>query len=188
VSERYLTWIDGAEAVVELNEVDGEHVAATVTATVEEGEPAAEPVKVVFERKVMIDGSWLLNLPDGRSRSIRVLPDGKGNFEMALPKDVRFSVQAMSERDAWMGGAGAGGADEGEVTVSMPGAVVKVLVAIGDSVEEGQPVLVIEAMKMENEVKSGRTGVVTAIHVNEGDSVEADQVLLEVGEAGEADG
>lgn len=182
---RYLTWIDGVEAVVEFTSVDDQRVEAQITFSESDDEPSPEPRTVIFDRKIMADGSWLLNLPDGRSRSIRVLPDAKGGFEMALPRDVRFTVQAMSERDAWLGGGVGAGADEGEVTVSMPGRVVKILAELGAVVEEGQPVLVIEAMKMENEVKAGRSGVVTAVHVAEGDSVEADQVLMEVGDAEE---
>ena len=182
---RYLTWIDGAEAVVEFSSVDEHRVEAVITFTEGEGGAPPQAQTVMFDRKVMADGSWLLNLPDGRSRTIRVLPDGKGGFEMALPRDVRFTVQAMSERDAWLGGGVGAGADEGEVTVSMPGRVVKILADKGASVEEGQPVLVIEAMKMENEVKAGRSGIVTVVHVAEGDSVEADQVLMEVGDADE---
>ena len=57
------------------------------------------------------------------------------------------------------------------------------MVEVGDAVEQGQPVLIIEAMKMENEVKSGREGVVKAIHVKPGQSVEADVVLMEIGDA-----
>jgi biotin carboxyl carrier protein len=60
---------------------------------------------------------------------------------------------------------------------------VKLLVAQGDTVEAGQPVLIVEAMKMENEVKAGRAGVVLKFNVAEGDSVEADAVLAEIGDA-----
>ncbi len=180
---RYVTWIDGVEAVVELVSVTDDSVVARVTPTVEGDEPDAPSREVVFERKVMSDGSWLLNLPDGRSRAVRVLRDAKGGFEMALPKDVRVPVQAMSERDAWLTSGGGSAGHEGDVTVAMPGRVVKILAAVGATVEEGQPLIVIEAMKMENEVKSPRDGVVVSVNVSEGDSVEADEVLMEVGEA-----
>ena len=62
----------------------------------------------------------------------------------------------------------------------MPGLVVKLLVEEGQEVSQGDPVLIVEAMKMENEVKAGRDGVVGTIHVAAGDSVEADAILAEI--------
>ena len=59
----------------------------------------------------------------------------------------------------------------------MPGKVVAILAAIGESVERGQGVLVVEAMKMQNEVKAARDGVVAEIRVSAGDTVSAGQVL-----------
>jgi len=62
----------------------------------------------------------------------------------------------------------------------MPGKVVRVLVKQGDSVQARQPIAVIEAMKMENELRAGRDGRVTAIHVREGASVDAGTLLIEL--------
>lgn len=59
----------------------------------------------------------------------------------------------------------------------MPGKVVAILAAVGDTVERGQGVLVVEAMKMQNEVKAARDGVVSEIKVSTGDTVTAGQVL-----------
>ena len=50
----------------------------------------------------------------------------------------------------------------------MPGKVIRVLVAVGDEVAARQPLIVVEAMKMENELRAGRDGHVAAIHVREG--------------------
>ena len=63
----------------------------------------------------------------------------------------------------------------------MPGKIVKSLVAPGDSVEAGQGVLVMEAMKMENELKATRAGTVLEIRVKEGQAVEMGAVLLFIG-------
>ena len=60
----------------------------------------------------------------------------------------------------------------------MPGKVVRVLVSVGDAVLARQPVVVVEAMKMENELRAGREGTVTEIHVREGMSVDAGALLL----------
>jgi biotin carboxyl carrier protein len=69
----------------------------------------------------------------------------------------------------------------------MPGKVVKVTVAVGDRVSEGQSLLVVEAMKMENEIASPIDGVVTEVGVREGEAVETDAVLVVV-EPPEQDG
>jgi biotin carboxyl carrier protein len=78
-------------------------------------------------------------------------------------------------------GAAAGSVDSAQrVVAPMPGKVVRVLVAVGDEVTVRQPLLVVEAMKMENELRAGRDGRVTAIHVHEGSSVDAGALLVEL--------
>ena len=67
-----------------------------------------------------------------------------------------------------------------EVKTSMPGRIVKVLIAEGDNVEKGQPVLVLEAMKMQNEIKATQSGTVTELNLEPGDSVEANAHLFAV--------
>ncbi len=69
---------------------------------------------------------------------------------------------------------------QGCVTTAMPGTIVEVKVKAGDKVQAGFPVLVIEAMKMENEIQAPKSGVVVAVHVNKGDSVTPDESLLEI--------
>ena len=59
----------------------------------------------------------------------------------------------------------------------MPGKVVRLLVSQGDPVEAGQGIAVVEAMKMQNEMKSARAGTVISLSVKEGDTVSAGQVL-----------
>lgn len=69
---------------------------------------------------------------------------------------------------------------EGDVTSSMPGTVVDIMVKAGDSVKAGDPVLVIEAMKMENEVPAPVAGRVKSVNVTKGDSVNPDEALVEI--------
>ena len=64
------------------------------------------------------------------------------------------------------------------IRVPMPGKVVKLLVKTGDRVTRGQPVAVVEAMKMENEVRAPRDGAVEVVHVAEGQAVEANEPLV----------
>jgi biotin carboxyl carrier protein len=66
----------------------------------------------------------------------------------------------------------------------MPGKILELLVSEGDEVEEHQPVLILEAMKMENELKSQVKGVVSKLHITEGDNVEKNQILLEIEASG----
>jgi pyruvate carboxylase subunit B len=69
---------------------------------------------------------------------------------------------------------------EGDVTTSMPGTIVDVLVKVGDTVKAGDPVIVTEAMKMETELQAPIAGAVKAIHVSKGDSVNPDEALIEI--------
>jgi pyruvate carboxylase subunit B len=69
---------------------------------------------------------------------------------------------------------------EGHVTTSMPGNIVEVLVAEGDSVTVGQPILITEAMKMETEIQAPISGVVQAVFVAKGDTVSPDETLIEI--------
>jgi len=75
-----------------------------------------------------------------------------------------------------------GAGDEGvkKITAPMPGKVVRILAPAGTAVEAGQGVLVIEAMKMQNEMKSPKKGTVKRINAVEGTAVDAGQVLAEV--------
>ncbi|POB12452.1 hypothetical protein C0Z22_15480 [Halobacteriovorax sp. DA5] len=76
--------------------------------------------------------------------------------------------------------SGLGGADAGELLTKMPGKVVKINVEVGQTVAAGETLIILEAMKMENEIKSGIDGVVKAIHVKEGDALEENVLMLEV--------
>lgn len=69
---------------------------------------------------------------------------------------------------------------EGHVTSSMPGTIVEVMVSEGDKVTAGDSVLVIEAMKMENEVPAPVSGTVKSINVSKGDTVNPDEALMEI--------
>jgi len=69
---------------------------------------------------------------------------------------------------------------DGRVKAPIPGLITTVLVAPGDAVEAGQPLLYLEAMKMQNEIRAPFTGKVKAIHVNTAQTVTRDQVVAEV--------
>ena len=69
---------------------------------------------------------------------------------------------------------------QGCVTTAMPGTIVEVKTRVGDQVEAGDGVLVIEAMKMENEIQAPKSGVVISVHVKKGDNVTPDETLIEI--------
>ncbi len=69
---------------------------------------------------------------------------------------------------------------QGDITAAMPGTVMKVKVQVGDKVREGETILIVEAMKMENEVHTPISGDVKAIYVAEGDKINPDEVLVMV--------
>ena len=113
---------------------------------------------------------------DGRGTGVRhtvdVEVEGK-LFKVALwapdAADGHSSrPSAAQRRSRGPSGVGTGAA---EVTVGMQGTIVKLLVQVGDEVEAGEPVAVLEAMKMENNIAAGRSGTVTEIRVQVGDSV-----------------
>ena len=85
-------------------------------------------------------------------------------------------------KPAAAGGGGGGAAGAGHVTVPMQGTIVKVLVAVGDAVEVGQAVAVLEAMKMENQIAAEKSGTIKEIKVTAGQSVGAGDVIIEIGD------
>ena len=90
---------------------------------------------------------------------------------------VSGAAKAKKPTRSASSGAG-GGAGSGQVTVPMQGTIVKVLVEVGQEVESGQAVCVLEAMKMENQILAEKTGKVTEIKVKAGDTVGSGDVVV----------
>jgi biotin carboxyl carrier protein len=118
-------------------------------------------------------------LLDGRSYDAFVTESSQGlvvsidghRFEIAVRDPRRWSRKA------------AGQAGEGVQTIAspMPGKVVRVLVQPGDAVEAGQGIVVVEAMKMQNEMRASRAGKVLSLPVREGATVGAGEILASIG-------
>ncbi|BBM19393.1 acetyl-CoA carboxylase biotin carboxyl carrier protein subunit [Enterococcus malodoratus] len=66
------------------------------------------------------------------------------------------------------------------ITAPMPGTILKILVAPGSPVKENQPLMILEAMKMENEIVAGKAGTVSALHVKEGDVINPGEALITI--------
>jgi biotin carboxyl carrier protein len=92
----------------------------------------------------------------------------------------RFEIEARDPRRWSRKSAGRGGEGIQTIASSMPGKVVRVLVSPGDSVEAGQGIAVVEAMKMQNEMKASRAGKVLSVPAKEGATVAAGEVLATI--------
>ena len=95
-----------------------------------------------------------------------------------------YSARVEDERERRLRAASRGGAgDQGEYNLKapMPGLVVSVLVNEGQEVNAGDVLVILESMKMQNELKSPKSGVISRVRVKQGDSVEQRQALLSVG-------
>lgn len=121
-------------------------------------------------------------LLDGGSHRLAGRRTGPGQWDLHVGA-ARYRVEAVDQRTRTireMTRAGASSLGPSPVRAPMPGLVVRVEVAEGDSVEAGQGVIVVEAMKMENELRAEGAAVVRRVHVSEGDTVERDQLLIEL--------
>ncbi len=97
-------------------------------------------------------------------------------------RDSVFPLEILDEKRLRMRRAAGRFTVEGKQVLSapMPGKIVKVLKKVGDEVKDGEGVVVVEAMKMENEIKSPKDGKVTEIHVQEGQAVEGGAKLAAI--------
>lgn len=134
-----------------------------------------------------VDGGVVHLLDGAASHTVALGARGDGQHGQHGGLDGRLTVldAATARRRARAAGGGAG-AGAGTVRSPMPGRVVQVLVAEGDAVTAGQGVVIVEAMKMENELRAEVDGVVTAVHVAADDRVDGDAelVTIEPAEAG----
>ena len=115
-----------------------------------------------------------------RSYDVMFEPAGGGAWQVHVNgRAVQAGLRTSAQRLRGHSGAGPG---DGRVVAPMPGRVVKVLVTPGTAVEARQGVVVVEAMKMENELRAPRAGIVREVRVAEGVSVEAQTVLVVIDE------
>lgn len=121
--------------------------------------------------------------PAARSYEIAIEPREAGGQVVfvngdAFPLTIADPRAAFARRSPGSETGLTGAVGSAAVIAPMPGRVVKVLVAPGDVVAARQPLVIVEAMKMENELRAPRAGTVAAVRVSEGQSVEAHAVLI----------
>lgn len=123
-------------------------------------------------------------LVDGRVYEARVedVPAGAGLIVVIDGHRFEIELRDPRRRPGKSGRAGAGGSQN--VAAPMPGKVVRVLVSPGQQVQPGQGLVVVEAMKMQNEMKALRAGTVLSVAAKEGATVTAGEILAVIGEGG----
>jgi biotin carboxyl carrier protein len=114
------------------------------------------------------------------NRSFEIEVDNTDDEYRVLVDGRNYRIHLVDERRVRVGAAQSGLQLQGRqmVSVPMPGKIIAVLVAIGDAVEMGQGLVIVEAMKMENEVRSPISGEVKEIKVKPGDTVEGGALLV----------
>ncbi len=163
---KYFVTINGREIEVD---VDGDQVTTlgrTVTACIDQ-------VGTTPEHRLEVDGVTTSLAVDRHADGVWRLVD-QGSVVDAETTDER------TRHIRSLGGAARGTAGGGVLKAPMPGLVVRLAVAVGDEVAAGQGLVVLEAMKMENELKAPAAGVVASIRAAVGQAVEKGEVLLEL--------
>lgn len=130
---------------------------------------------------VVVREGYVSLIIDGASVPVSIESEGQGKMRVTI-SGQRTVVQVKDERDLLVDefGLGDDAAAGGDVRAPMPGLVLDLLVEEGDEVEPEQGLLVLEAMKMENELKAPSGGVVGTIHTVAGEAVEKDAILVEI--------
>ena len=130
---------------------------------------AVDLVELRSGMSVRIDGRMVDLTVEGKPPEVGIVASGHRSYVRVESERLRAAAAAKE--------GGAGGGDK-SVKSPMPGRVLKLLAAVGDVVEAGQPLLVMEAMKMENEIKAKGPGKVVEVHVKAGDTVERNAKLF----------
>jgi biotin carboxyl carrier protein len=152
------------------------------------------------KRHVIVDGI-AYEVVDAGGHAVRVTPladEDARQIEVTLASNSRPSeawvagararLEVLTEQEARLAaalGKSAAGSGSGSLKAPMPGRVVKVLVREGEAIERGAPAIIVEAMKMENELQAPISGVVRSVAVREHDTVESGQILCEIAAAEE---
>ena len=164
---RYITNVEGKDFLVEI--IDERHVSVD-----------GKVYMVDFES---VSGQPVYSLiVDGRSHEAYIYQGEEDNWQVLL-RGRLYPATVEDEREKRLRAAAGGGvAETGEfhLRAPMPGLVVAIPVTEGQEIKKGQVILILESMKMQNELKSPRDGVMGRIRVKVGESVEQKQTLLSV--------
>ena len=164
---KYITTVEGKQFLVEV--IDEKHISVD-----------GKVYEVDFES---VSGQPVYSLiVDGRSHESYIYQGEEENWQVLL-RGRLYPVTVEDEREKRLRAAAGGGvAETGEfhLRAPMPGLVVAIPVTEGQQVKRGQVILILESMKMQNEIKAPRDGVIGRIRVKAGETVEQKQTLLSV--------
>jgi biotin carboxyl carrier protein len=163
---KYVTTIHDKEYIVEV--IDEKHISLN-----------GQVMEVDFES---VSGQPVYSiLIDGKSYEAYVYP-GEDELQVLL-LGRQYPVRVEDERERRLkseGGGKAGGSGEFQMKAPMPGLVVAIAAEENQQVEKGQVLIILESMKMQNELKAPRAGTVQRIKVKPGETVEQKQTLLSI--------
>jgi glutaconyl-CoA/methylmalonyl-CoA decarboxylase subunit gamma len=166
---RFAVKIDGKERIVELDEA---------------AKPRVDDVEWDVEVVEAEPGVWVLRQGSAQTTAAVDGAGAKMTVEIRRPggDPLVLAAEVTDARRAKIAVPARAGNDASPVTMRspIPGRVVKLLVKVDDSVKAGQTVVVLEAMKMENELRAPRAGRVSVIRCAEGSAVEAGQDLVTI--------
>lgn len=163
---RYFVTIDGHEHAVDVQVRPTGELVVTL-----DGAGVDNDVVVLDDGSlsIRIDGKVLDLTVEGDPPDVGVVASGHRSYVKVESERLRAAAAAKR--------AGGGGSEK-LIVAPMPGRVAKILVAVGDEVKASQGVIVVEAMKMENELRAKGEGKVAEIHVKPGDAIEAGARLV----------
>jgi biotin carboxyl carrier protein len=165
---KYIVDLNGQRRTVSID-ADGVSMEGGATQHAELAEVEGSPVRMV-------------KLDNNVYRVVTQKRQGKGRYTLWVD-GYRFEVEALDERTRAIrdvSAANAAPSGPAPIVAPMPGLVIRISVNVGDHIEAGQGVVVMEAMKMENELRSTTAGTVKTVKVAPGTAVERGAVLVEL--------
>jgi biotin carboxyl carrier protein len=163
---RYLATIDGHEHEIEIEELAADSYAIRF------GENRFEA-----DLRKLGPASFSV-IVNNRSFDFDVVRDGEDTVVASRSRSTRLTIADLARRAARAAGKRRELSGRVEIKSAMPGRIVSVLVAPGDTVKAEQGIVVVEAMKMENEVKAPKAGIVVEVKVTAGQAVEKGQLMI----------
>jgi biotin carboxyl carrier protein len=163
---RYVTTVGNEQFIIDINQ-DGQ---VTVNGEV-----------IHADMRQMLDTTMYSIINDGRSHDVR-MREGDGAYVVQVSGHI-FEVVVEDERTRRLAGLKSlSQAGSGEIVIKspMPGVVIEVLVSQGQTVEQGDILIILESMKMQNEFKAPRAGKIHTIRVAAGERVDQDAVMVTI--------